>query len=100
MKRIFCIFSIAALLTLSSILTPKRANAQIPGDLLSAGALGGAQSSSVDGIGLGSYFALRGSFADFFGEMRHVSWGGESAYIHETGYLGRSEEHTSELQSP
>src|SRR5947209_15809620 len=84
MKRIFSILSIVALLALSSI----RASAQIPGDLVSAGALGGAQTSSVDGIGMGSYFALRGSFADFFGEMRSVSWGGDNAYIHETGYLG------------
>lgn len=84
MKRIFSILSIVALLALSSI----RASAQIPGDLVSAGALGGAQSSSVDGIGMGSYLALRGSFADFFGEMRTVSWGNDNAFIHETGYLG------------
>jgi hypothetical protein len=88
MKRILSILSISALLALSSITLPTTANAQIPGDLLSAGALGGAQSSSVSGIGLGSYFALRGSFADYFGEFRTVSWGGNDAYIHETGYLG------------
>lgn len=85
MKRIFQVLSVVALLIVSSIST----RAQIPGALVSAGALGGAQGSSVDGISGGSYFALRGGFSGFFGEMRSVSWGSDaSSYIHETGYLG------------
>ncbi|MDP4200738.1 MAG: hypothetical protein Q8922_09510 [Bacteroidota bacterium] len=64
------------------------AQAQIPGAILSAGALGGVQSSSVAGISGGTYGALRGSFSNFFAEARIASWGDNTSYIHETGFLG------------
>ena len=64
------------------------AHAQIPGAILSAGALGGIQSSNVNGIGAGNFYAVRGSFANFFGELRHANWGGSNAYINDNGILG------------
>jgi hypothetical protein len=89
MKRITQSLLSVALVAVLSFGYSHQVAAQIPGDLLSAGVIGGAQSSSVDGIGMGSYFALRGGFSGFFGEMRMVNWGSDnSAYIHETGYLG------------
>src|SRR5438094_9727750 len=64
------------------------AHAQIPGAILSAGALGGVQTSNVDGIGMGTYYALRGAFGTFFGEVRHTNWGNDNAYIRDNGILG------------
>ena len=62
-----------------SLTAARTAQAQIPGAFLSAGALGGIQSSNVPGIGAGNFYAVRGSFASFFGEMRHANWGGSDA---------------------
>jgi hypothetical protein len=87
MKKYLISSSIAAFgfilfLTLSS---PVRA--QVPGSIVSAGALGGAQSSSINGIGSGDYYSVRGSFTNLFGELRHADWGNSSASIHENGIL-------------
>ena len=69
------------------LLSLSAARAQIPGAILSIGGLGGVQGSSQTGIGSGTYFALRGSFSSLFGELRHASWGDNSAYIHDNGIL-------------
>ena len=71
-----------------TVASTKSAEAQVPGAILSAGALGGFQSSNVDGIGAGNFYAVRGSFANFFGEMRHANWGGSNAFINDNGILG------------
>ena len=70
------------------LLSSSDAHAQVPGAIISVGALGGFQNSSQTGVGSGSYLALRGSFSSLFGEIRHVSWGDNSSYIHENGILG------------
>lgn len=64
------------------------AQAQVPGALLSASVLGGLQTSNLDGIGAGNYYALRGGFGSFFGELRHANWGGSNAYVNDNGFLG------------
>ncbi len=83
----------ASLLLLLGIFTaiPHAAQAQVPGAIVSGGALGGVQSSSMDGISMGTYVAVRGSFSNFFGEYRMASWGGSDKYVHETGYLAGSD---------
>ena len=70
------------------LLSSSGARAQVPGAIISVGALGGFQNSSQTGIGSGTYLALRGSFSSLFGEIRHASWGDNTAYIHENGILG------------
>jgi hypothetical protein len=83
-SRIALTSILSLFLGLSSIST---AHAQIPGAILSAGALGGIQSSNVEGIGSGTYYALRGGFGTFFGEVRRTDWGNSSAYIRDNGIL-------------
>src|SRR5438105_1389992 len=90
MKNIFGRISVIGILTLLLSITAMHgtAQAQIPGAILSAGALGGVQTSNVDGIGGGTYYALRGAFGTFFGEVRHTNWGNDNAYIRDNGILG------------
>jgi hypothetical protein len=88
MKNIFSKIALTSILSLFlGLASINTAQAQIPGALLSAGALGGIQSSNVDGIGTGTYYSLRGGFGSFFGEARHADWGNSSAYIHDNGIL-------------
>ncbi len=82
-------FSLIAIASLLLNFAPAgAARAQVPGAIVSAGALGGVQSSNVAGIGSGNFYAVRGGFSGFFGEMRHANWGGSDAYINDNGFLG------------
>jgi hypothetical protein len=90
MKKILVSASLLLVLGLVAAI-PQSANAQVPGAIISAGALGGVQSSSMDGISSGTYMAVRGSFSNFFGEYRIAQWGGSDKYVHETGFLAGSD---------
>ncbi len=88
MKKQLTLSLLIAGILLFGITTAKSADAQVPGAIISGGALGGFQSSNVNGIGAGNFYAVRGSFASFFGELRHANWGGSDAYINDNGILG------------
>lgn len=64
-----------------------RSEAQIPGAIVSAGVLGGLQTSSINGMAGGNYWALRGSFSSLFAELRYATWGDGNTYVHESGFL-------------
>jgi hypothetical protein len=90
-KKLF--LSVIAIGVLSlSFACSDSARAQVPGSIFSVSALGGAQTSSLSGIGSGGlgsgdFFALRGSFTSLFLELRHVDWGSGNAAVHENGVL-------------
>ncbi len=70
-----------------------RAQAQVPGSVISVSAIGGGQTSSLSGVGsvgfgTNDFFAVRGSFMTFFVEYRHVDWGKSNAFVRENGILG------------
>jgi len=83
------IFSFIAFFTIFlSIASVSVTSAQEPGSIISVGALGGMQGSSLTGIKSGQYYSLRGSFLNFFGELRHDDWGNSSSYVRDNGILG------------
>jgi hypothetical protein len=88
MKKRLIFSLIVAGSLLFSLTGTDSARAQVPGAIISAGALGGFQSSNVSGVGAGNFYAIRGAFSGFFGEMRHANWGGSDAYINDNGFLG------------
>jgi hypothetical protein len=77
----------ASLIFLSVFGITEQASAQIPGAILSAGVLGGVQTSSINGMAGGNYWAVRGSFSSLFGELRYATWGDGTTYVHESGFL-------------
>ena len=83
MKKAF----LATSLFLCFILSGTSAQAQVPGSILSVALLGGVQKSNLDGVGGGTFLAIRGSFSNFFAEIRHSSWGNNNSYVHESGIL-------------
>ena len=87
MKKILAATALFTLVCLAGALPSSKAEAQVPGAIISGGALGGFQASNLAGVGSGLYLALRGSFSNFFGEVRRTSWGNADAYVHEDGVL-------------
>ena len=88
MKKLLVFSLILAGSLFLSLTSSDSARAQVPGAIISAGALGGFQSSNVPGIGAGNFYAVRGAFSGFFAEMRHANWGGSNGYINDNGFLG------------
>lgn len=72
---------------LAAAFSNSTASAQVPGAIISAGALGGYQSTSRADMGSGDYYSIRGSFTSLFAELRHTDWGNASNGIHENGLL-------------
>ncbi len=91
LKKQTLVFITLVALSVSFIVTDT-ARAQVPGSIFSVTALGGAQTSSLSGVGdigfgTNDFFAVRGSFMTFFLEYRHVDWGKSNDYVRENGIL-------------
>jgi hypothetical protein len=92
MKKKLFLSLVAIGVLLLSLACSDPARAQVPGSIFSISALGGAQTSSLTGIGSGGlgsgdFFALRGLFTSLFLELRHVDWGSGNSAVRENGVL-------------
>jgi len=88
MKKLILLSFIAALSLLSNFPVVSTAMAQEPGSIISASVLGGLQGSTLNGIKSGEYYSIRGSFLNFFAELRHDEWDGTGTYVRDNGFVG------------
>lgn len=88
MKKLLLSSLIAVLILLMNFAVISPLLAQEPGSIISIGALGGVQESSLTGIKSGEYYSVRGSFLNFFGELRHDEWGNSASYVRDNGIVG------------